>query len=132
MARDSLAKSWLRPYLRYGVPPCNDGFRLLKIFSISLKMRLTKSVVRSLLVIPIWIVQRLLCCQVLNAGTVARIAPDIFGGSNVQGPPVRPISDPALRALVPGLQSSLRDLEEMMAERGIVVDHTTIHRWTVR
>uniref|UniRef100_UPI0035E40DEB hypothetical protein n=1 Tax=Mesorhizobium caraganae TaxID=483206 RepID=UPI0035E40DEB len=27
---------------------------------------------------------------------------------------------------------SLRDLEEMMAERGITVDHTTIHRWTVR
>ncbi len=25
---------------------------------------------------------------------------------------------------------SLRDLEEMMAERGIAVDHTTIHRWT--
>lgn len=27
---------------------------------------------------------------------------------------------------------SLRDLEEMMAERGIAVDHTTIHRWIVR
>ena len=27
---------------------------------------------------------------------------------------------------------SLRDLEEMMAERGIAVDHATIHRWTVR
>jgi hypothetical protein len=27
---------------------------------------------------------------------------------------------------------SLRDLEEMMAKRGIAVDHTTIHRWTVR
>lgn len=27
---------------------------------------------------------------------------------------------------------SLRDLEEMMAERGIAVDHTTIHRWTAR
>ncbi len=26
---------------------------------------------------------------------------------------------------------SLRDLEKMMAERGIRVDHTTIHRWTV-
>ncbi len=25
---------------------------------------------------------------------------------------------------------SLRDLEEMMAERGISVDHATIHRWT--
>lgn len=37
-----------------------------------------------------------------------------------------------MRALVPGLSLSLRDLEEMMAERGIAVDHTTIHRWTVR
>ncbi len=27
---------------------------------------------------------------------------------------------------------SLRDLEEMMAERGIHVDHSTIHRWVVR
>jgi transposase-like protein len=26
---------------------------------------------------------------------------------------------------------SLRDLEEMMAERGISVDHATIHRWTI-
>jgi putative transposase len=26
---------------------------------------------------------------------------------------------------------SLRDLEEMMAERSISVDHTTIHRWTI-
>ena len=24
---------------------------------------------------------------------------------------------------------SLRDLEEMMAERGVAVDHSTIHRW---
>jgi putative transposase len=27
---------------------------------------------------------------------------------------------------------SLRNLEEMMAERGISVDHATIHPWTVR
>jgi putative transposase len=27
---------------------------------------------------------------------------------------------------------SLRDLEGMMAERGIAVDHATIHRWVVR
>ncbi|CAN0656655.1 protein of unknown function (plasmid) [Nitratireductor aquimarinus] len=26
---------------------------------------------------------------------------------------------------------SLRDLREMMAERGISVDHSTIHRWVV-
>ena len=27
---------------------------------------------------------------------------------------------------------SLRNLEEMMAERGIVVDHSTLHRWVIR
>ena len=27
---------------------------------------------------------------------------------------------------------SLRDLEEMMAERGLSVDHSTVHRWIVR
>jgi len=27
---------------------------------------------------------------------------------------------------------SLRDLEEMMIERGICADHSTIHRWVVR
>ncbi len=26
----------------------------------------------------------------------------------------------------------LRNLEEMMAERGIVVDHSTLHRWVIR
>jgi putative transposase len=27
---------------------------------------------------------------------------------------------------------SLRNLEEMMAERGVSVDHTTVHRWVIR
>ena len=27
---------------------------------------------------------------------------------------------------------SLRHLEEMMAERGVVVDHSTIHRWAIK
>ncbi|MGF6967280.1 transposase-like protein [Paraburkholderia sp. WC7.3g] len=27
---------------------------------------------------------------------------------------------------------SLRHLEEMMAERGISVDHSTVHRWTIK
>ncbi|WP_411706168.1 IS6 family transposase [Edaphovirga cremea] len=27
---------------------------------------------------------------------------------------------------------SLRNLEEMMAERGVVVDHSTLHRWVIR
>ena len=27
---------------------------------------------------------------------------------------------------------SLRNLEEMMAERGVVVDHATVHRWSVK
>lgn len=27
---------------------------------------------------------------------------------------------------------SLRNPEEMMAERGIIVDHSTLHRWVIR
>jgi transposase-like protein len=27
---------------------------------------------------------------------------------------------------------SLRNLEEMMAERGIAVDHSTVHRWAIK
>ncbi len=27
---------------------------------------------------------------------------------------------------------SLRNLEEMIAERGIIVDHSTLHRWVIR
>ncbi len=27
---------------------------------------------------------------------------------------------------------SLRDLEEMMVERGVSVDHATVHRWVIR
>ncbi|MFM0005798.1 IS6 family transposase, partial [Paraburkholderia dipogonis] len=27
---------------------------------------------------------------------------------------------------------SLRNLEEMMAERGIGVDHSTVHRWAIK
>ena len=28
--------------------------------------------------------------------------------------------------------TSLRDVEEMLAERGLDIDHTTIHRWVIR
>ncbi len=27
---------------------------------------------------------------------------------------------------------NLRNLEEMMAERGITVDHSTVHRWAIK
>ena len=27
---------------------------------------------------------------------------------------------------------SLRHIEEMTAERGVIVDHTTVHRWSVK
>ena len=27
---------------------------------------------------------------------------------------------------------SLRNLEEMMAERGVLVDHATVHRWSLK
>ncbi|MDR6539290.1 transposase-like protein [Variovorax soli] len=29
-------------------------------------------------------------------------------------------------------QLSLRNLEEMMAERGVLVDHATVHRWSLK
>ena len=34
-----------------------------------------------------------------------------------------------VRAVVPALQAQLRDLVEMMAERGLHLAHTTILRW---
>ena len=37
-----------------------------------------------------------------------------------------------MRALVRGLPPSLRNLEEMMAERGVIVDHATVHRWSLK
>ena len=37
-----------------------------------------------------------------------------------------------MRALVPSVQLSLRDLVEMMAERGLSMAHTTIMRWVQR
>jgi transposase-like protein len=27
---------------------------------------------------------------------------------------------------------SLRNLEEMIAERGVIVDHATVHRWVLK
>ena len=27
---------------------------------------------------------------------------------------------------------SLRDIEEMMAERGVFIDHATVHRWSIK
>jgi transposase-like protein len=34
--------------------------------------------------------------------------------------------------LISSYALSLRNLEEMMAERGIIVDHSTLHRWVIR
>ena len=34
--------------------------------------------------------------------------------------------------MVSGYNLSLRDLEEMMAKRGVSVDHATVHRWVIR
>jgi len=42
------------------------------------------------------------------------------------------IGNPAVRAVVSRLCLSLRDLDEMMAERGISVDHATVGRWVIR
>jgi transposase-like protein len=40
--------------------------------------------------------------------------------------------DAAVRPLYITYRLSYRDLVAMMAERGIVVSHTTIHRWVIR
>ena len=37
-----------------------------------------------------------------------------------------------MRALVCSLPLSLRHIEEMMAERGVSVDHDTVHRWSIQ
>ena len=37
-----------------------------------------------------------------------------------------------MRALVRCLPLSLRHIEEMMAERGVFVDHATVHRWSIK
>ena len=37
-----------------------------------------------------------------------------------------------MRALVSGLCVELAHLEEIMAERGVQVDHATVHRWALK
>ena len=49
----------------------------------------------------------------------------------VQGPSFRPISDLLCLRWYLAYNLSLRDLEVMMAERGVKVDHSTVHRWVV-
>jgi transposase-like protein len=50
----------------------------------------------------------------------------------VQAPSVPDRGDPRVRALVCKYGISYRDLAEMMQERGVIVDHTTIVRWVQR
>ena len=54
----------------------------------------------------------------------------IMEAYHVQGPPFRPVSDPAVRGYLACILN-LRDLEEMMAERALSVDHSTVHRWII-
>lgn len=59
--------------------------------------------------------------------------PSIISESfDVQGPPIRPIVILLCVHWYLAYNLSLRELEEIMAERSIAVDHTTIHRWIVR
>lgn len=50
------------------------------------------------------------------------------GVRHVQRPSFRPIGDPTVRTLAYHL--SLRDLVEMMAERCLSIDHSTVHFWS--
>ena len=51
---------------------------------------------------------------------------------SVQMAPVRTRPHPPVRSVVPAYALSYRDLEDMMRERGLCVDHTTIYRWVQR
>jgi IS6 family transposase len=56
-----------------------------------------------------------------------------LGGSAFFGVPVSAGGDPAGGALVPAVRVlSYRDLEELLAERGVEVDHVTLFRWVQR
>ena len=55
------------------------------------------------------------------------------GDDRVQGEPFRAGRDSVGRALVPGLSDQRnRQLEEMMDERGVEVDHSTLNRWSAQ
>lgn len=51
--------------------------------------------------------------------------------SDVQGPPFRLVRHSVCVRWYLAYGLSLRELKEMMAERGISIDHSTIHRWVV-
>jgi hypothetical protein len=50
----------------------------------------------------------------------------------VSRPPFRGSRDRPLRSVVLTVLPALRDLEELMRERGLAVDHSTIERWVLR
>ena len=51
---------------------------------------------------------------------------DLIGAQERPGP----IDDP--QVCRNSYQPSLRHIEEMMAERGVFVDHATVHRWSIK
>jgi IS6 family transposase len=51
------------------------------------------------------------------------------GGSELQGPAVHRRDDPLGSPLVPDVPISYRDLEPMLADRGLTIAHITIFRW---
>jgi hypothetical protein len=50
----------------------------------------------------------------------------------IRGFPVSCRSDHGRAALVPALRPVYRDVEELLAERGVEVDHVTVYRWVQR
>lgn len=58
------------------------------------------------------------------------VSPTVVVG--VRRLPVPAGCDPARGPLVPPLRLSYRDLEELLADRGIDVDHVSLHRWMQR
>jgi hypothetical protein len=54
------------------------------------------------------------------------------GGPGAPTPALSARRDSDLRALDVAYPLSLRHLEDMMAERGVSVDHSTVHRWAIK
>ena len=58
--------------------------------------------------------------------------PESGRGKGAQAAALPARRHPDVRTVVRGVSAGLRHLEQMMAERGIAVDHSTVHRWAMK
>ena len=125
--RSAPDRAMLQPYdafptLRYSIQPQNNPFRGIRLSP--RRNDLTAVNVEFVLVVGD-------LSQRFSYYSMAKKPSNVFGEFRCSRAPVRPISDTSVCTLDLAYNLSLSDLEEMMAERGIAVDHTTIHRWTI-